>query len=298
MVYSQPTTRIDKSDWITPKQPVDLSSNFDGIANIQIHLDDLNMLTPLFADLIIDAVKGTSDKNAMFKAILTKIKESWDSTAPEDIKINKRRQRPILNTFNGEAITIYDVDVTKCEHSAIVYGYSSKPGRADVVVKDDTNVFIENSYIKDKQLNRKVRYKLINQIDTYIIPYDTMTYIFYPSAPDAINDAYETKTAREIEIEVHITNEIEKIYKYLEGILISKSLTDYATKFVENWKSIMEMDLRYNTTAINKRFEIWDKFRTRMVQFLENTPKDHQLKFFTEETLTAIRNALDSVKDV
>lgn len=279
--------------WPTPTAPIDATADLDGVAKPAVTLDDLNPLTSRFVELMLASMTGSTNKATMFKKILEAIHESYKKETPENQKIHKRRQKFVVATNDpNSSITVFDVDTTIVDFAVVIYGYSTKPGMANLMVYDDTQgIAIQNKI--DGRQNEKLRRIPINTVDTYIVPYESITFITYPSAPSSVLEEYETTIGTEIRDEEMVYAKFLKIENDIKQILSKKDLQQFITYFSRVWKEdLRDVDTRYNTSAMNKRADIWKLYYEIMNTFITQSPKEIQEKFFTPETIVKIKESL------
>lgn len=284
--------------WPTPTAPIDATTDLDGVAKPAVTLDDLNPLTSKFVELMLTNMAGTTDRATMFKKIFEAIHESYKKETPENQKINKRRQKFVVATIDSASpITVFDIDTTIVDFAVVIYGYSTKPGMANVMVYDDTQgIAIQNKL--DARQNEKLRRIPINTVDTYIVPYDSISFITYPSAPSSVLEEYESTIGSEIRNEEMVYARFLKIENDIKQILSKKDLQQFITYFSKVWKEdLRDVDTRYNTAAMNKRSDIWKLYYEVMNTFITQSPKEIQEKFFTPETIVKIKESLYKIHE-
>lgn len=281
--------------WIPPTGPVSLSTELENVKLKTINIDELNVLTPKFANLIIEAAGTGSDVPSTMKSILTRIQNSYKMETDEDKKIHKMRQKFGITLVSGETIYVFDVDTTKNNSCAIVYGFSTGPGRMEFnVYNNDPSVSFD--FKKKTLINRKDYHVMINQIDTYIVPYDKISTINYPSCPEEIHWKFMETTQNETAQRTVILRYFERIEQDIKDIRSRNNLVEYIKYFINAWKEIDSYDLRYYVDAFNKKQDIWKEYHEVVNTFITGSNREYQLKFFDEATLVKLYESITQVK--
>lgn len=281
--------------WILPAAPRDLSTNLEGVKLNKVDPDDLNVLTPKFVDMMLDAMAGSTSKADTFKKILERIHESYKKGTDEDAAINRKRQKFVVTTGRGDSVTVFDVDTTKSDYAAVIYGFSTKPGHLEYhVFNDDPAIAFD---LQNKAIyNNRDYHVLINHVDTYIVGYDDITGIFYPSCPESVHNEYMNTTQRETEDQQAIERRFTKIRDDLTSILNRNNIVEFIVRFSNYWvNELRDVDIRYYIGAFNIRQEIWKTYYEIVNKFLSGSEKEYQLKFFTEGTIAKLKESISTL---
>lgn len=293
-----PNQRINKNTlfegynrWVKPATPVDFSTVLDGVKQTKVDSDDLNLLTSKFVSIMIEAARGATSSADMYKKVLTRIHESYKKQG-DDAEINKKRQKFFVMTTNGETITGFDVDTSICDHGAVIYGYSIKPGHLQYnIIENDPRVVFD---MKKKSLyNSKEYFDKINHIDTFIVSYDHIAGIEYPSSPTSVHDEYMNTVNLEGDMQDESIRIIEEHINRLKRYLDNGNIVEFVRYFSEIWtKSLRDADCRYYVPVFNKRQELWKLYMETISSFTQGSSDEYQKQFFTDETISKLKLSL------